>query len=341
MRVLFRADCGPEIGLGHVMRCLALASALRQTGAEVAFLGRGYGSAMRRKVRERGCAFIPLTRDADDVQATRRHARGLGADAVVVDLYGIDEAYLRALRNEGIILVALDDHNLMPFPAHLVVNPNRFALDMQYRSSTGDTQFLLGPSYFLLREEFVKAREIPRRLAPQAQRLLISMGGSDPAGLTEKVIRAVAPLGMETVAIRGAVAVGDAAARQNVRVVRDPPDMARWMLWADLAVASGGGTIYELAATGTPGIILAQSPDQARNAAAMQAEGTLISLGLGTDVPEVAIAAAVQSLAGDLPLREAMSRRGREVVDGKGAQRVAEAIRALCLARHNRDTYGV
>ena len=334
MRALIRADAGPQIGLGHVMRCLALAGPLRAMGAEVTFLGRGYAPSVQRTIRARGCVPIALPQNEDDQRATCLQARERGADAVVVDVYGINEAYLRALRDTGVVLVSLDDHNLMSFPSHLVVNPNRFALDMQYRSSTGDTQFLLGPAYFLLREEFLKTCEVSHGIAPQARNLLISMGGSDPGGYTEKVVRAVAPLGLETVVIRGSASGGpSAAAGPNVRVIADPPDMAEWMLWADLAVTSGGGTIYELAATGTPGIVLAQVPDQEHNAAAMEREGTLVSLGLGADVSEDTIACAVQALAGDAPRRQAMSRRGRETVDGAGARQVAEAIRSLCQKR--------
>lgn len=330
MRVLFRADAGLQIGLGHVMRCLALAGALQGIGVDAVFLGRGYTPEVQHKMRKRGCLSIALGRDADDLEATLRQMRMSGADIVVVDVYGIGEAYLRALRAAGVVLISLDDHNLLSFPSHLVVNPNRFALDMEYHSSTGDTQFLLGPSYFLLREEFAKARQMPRQIAPQARCLLVSMGGSDPSGLTPKVVRAVAYLGLDTVVVRGGAATkSEPAVWGEARVVSDPPDMAQWMLWADIAVTSGGGTIYELAATGTPGIVLSQTHDQERNAAAMEAEGTVINLGPGAGVRECDIAGTVISLAGDQGRRQAMSRRGREVVDGRGAQRVAEAIWAL------------
>lgn len=341
MRVLFRAEAGPEIGLGHVMRCLALAGALKAMGAGVGFLGRGYAPALQDKLRERGCASMTLSPDEAEPEATCRRARTFAANVVVVDLYGIAETYLRSLRDTGIVLVSLDDRNLMPFPSHLVVNPNRFALDMLYHSSTGDTQFLLGPTYFLLREEFLKACGALREIAPCARNLLISMGGSDPGGLAEKVVRAVAPLGLEIVVIRGS-ASGDAfaAAWPNIRVIADPPNMAEWMLWADLAVTSGGGTIYELAATGTPGIILAQVADQERNAAAMETEGALASLGMGAGVSEDTIVSAVQALAGDAARRQAMSRRGRELVDGKGAQRVAAAVQALVQSRRQKGRWG-
>ncbi len=331
MRVLFRADAGDDIGLGHVMRCLALAGALGKMGAESVFLGREYLPAVRETIERRGHRTLAAEPGEREPHATLRRMRETSTDVVVVDLYGITEAYLSALREQGVVLVSLDDCNLMPFPSHLVVNPNRFALDMEYRSSTGDTQFLLGPSYCLLREEFAEARDTPRRIAPHGRRLLVSMGGSDLGGLTAKVVRAVAPLELETVVIQGAAAQEPLALDwPNVRVVLSPPNMAEWMLWADAAVTCGGGTIYELAAMGTPGVVLALGPDQQRNAAAMEAEGTLTSLGLGSNASEGMVADAVAALMEDLQRRQAMSRRGQEVVDGKGAERVADAVLRLC-----------
>lgn len=330
MRVLFRADAGPDIGLGHVMRCLALAGALARTGAACTFLGQEYPPAVRETIESRGHRTLAVEPNRQEPQATLQRMREADADVVVVDMYGITEDYLSQLRKQGVVLVSLDDHNLMPFPSHLVVNPNRFALDMEYRSSTGDTQFLLGPSYCLLREEFAQARGKRRRIGPHGRRLLVSMGGSDLGGLTAKVVRAVAPLGLEMVVIQGAAATAfSAQAWPDVRVVVNPPNMARWMLWADAAVTCGGGTVYELAATGTPGIVLALGPDQEQNAAAMETEGTAINLGMGAGATERAIADAVKALMGDSKRRQSMSRRGREVVDGKGAERVARAVNEL------------
>lgn len=330
MRVLFRADAGPKIGWGHVMRCLALADALRRMGAEATFLGRGYAPAVRQKIENRGLRALALEPNAREPQTTLRRTQETGADVVVVDLYGITEEYLWRLREQRVILVSLDDHNEISFPSHLVVNVNCFAPDLNYRSLTGDTQFLLGTEYFLLRQEFLEVCGAPRTIVPVARNLLISMGGSDPGELGDKVARAVAPLGLETVVIRGAAAPEvPTQAWPNARVVENPPNMAEWMLWADVATTCGGGTVYELAATGTPGIVLALTPDQERNAAAMEAEGAIISLGPGATASEDTIADTVAALMDDPQRRQAMSRRGQEVVDGRGAQRVADALRQL------------
>ena len=104
--------------------------------------------------------------------------------------------------------------------------------------------------------------------------------------------------------------------------------IAELMLEADLVVCSGGMSVYEIAALGTPGVVLAQN---AREDARMQVfarHGSIEYLGLGTEVDEARLREAVVALLGDPARRRAMSTRGRELVDGLGAARAAEVVLA-------------
>jgi spore coat polysaccharide biosynthesis predicted glycosyltransferase SpsG len=49
-------------------------------------------------------------------------------------------------------------------------------------------------------------------------------------------------------------------------------------------------------------------------------------MGLGTEVDEAAIAAAVTSLLADVERRRSMSEKGQALVDGMGAARAAEVV---------------
>ena len=106
------------------------------------------------------------------------------------------------------------------------------------------------------------------------------------------------------------------------------------MLEADLMVGSGGMSVYEIAALGTPGVILAQNAREDERMREFARHGTVAYLGLGTEVAEAALRDAVSGLLRNPDERRAMSARGRALVDGLGAVRAADAV----LASHRERT---
>ena len=126
-----------------------------------------------------------------------------------------------------------------------------------------------------------------------------------------------------------AQAIERAAAQSLDRVVihYDPQDMRTLMVEADIAITGGGQTTYELAASGTPAVAICLADNQAANLAGLAQAGTLDYCGSARDDDlGVKIDAALKVLAADVKRRQEMSARGRQLVDGRGAQRVAQAI---------------
>jgi spore coat polysaccharide biosynthesis protein SpsF len=166
--------------------------------------------------------------------------------------------------------------------------------------------------------------------------VLLTFGGSDPQGLTLKAARALQGLdpGIEIVAVAGPAF---AYRREFEELARSMPrriplinqaagHIADLMLEADLVVGSGGMTVYEIAALGTPGIVLGQNVREESRMREFARHGTVRHLGLGTEVSEEALLQAVQALLRDGEGRREMSERGRSLVDGLGAARAAGLV---------------
>src|SRR5437870_554283 len=104
---LFRVDSLPEIGAGHATRSRALALALRENGARVSFAATEASLPGLAELAGDGFAVAyvpacdPRALAGDDLSATIEAARRAGARCVVVDHYGADGRYLRALRDAG------------------------------------------------------------------------------------------------------------------------------------------------------------------------------------------------------------------------------------------------
>lgn len=332
-RVLFRPDVGPGVGLGHLRRCLTLAAELRRLGAESTFFLDGDGTA---RGAVAGAGFEVRGLDShDDKSETAWYCRRARPDAVVIDSYGYSAEELARLVNTGAAIVVLDDLAEHDVPVDIVVNGGICAERKAYRGAV-DTRYLLGPTYALLRPEF--AVPTARTIRERAQRVLITVGGSDPHGLTARFLGwAAAALGTVTIDVvvgplcedRTAIARAVELLPEGITVNLhdDPSDMRTLMLLADLALCGGGQTTYELAAAGTPAVAARLAANQTDNLHGLDAAGTLIWAGDVHDGSlESTVTRAIEALDQDPQARSAMSQRGRSLVDGRGSSRVARAI---------------
>lgn len=344
--MLVRVDANSSLGLGHVQRCLALASALRRLGAAPHFL-MNTPQAIHDRVRAAGFPSDPLETDeawdAGDRERTTALAESRGCRLVVVDSDHEGEDYLWQLRCAGFFVVAIEDLVPHPFPCQVVVNGDAHAEQLPYRSSSGDTLFLLGLRYTILRDELWDV--LPRPTPAAVRNVLVILGGADPFNLMPEILAALAqvpgPFCITAVVgpfYRNLKEVASAAegANHRIRLVHSPRSVRSLMLEADLAVCAGGQTLYELARVGCPTVAVRVAANQDGTLQDLAERGIVRFVGRAEERGVVSmIADAVASLLHDRGTRGAMAAAGRQLVDGRGALRVAE--RVLAESRRVRD----
>jgi spore coat polysaccharide biosynthesis protein SpsF len=335
--LVFRCDASPKIGFGHVVRCLALADELRGThGCTVAFALREgqLGCAM---VQEKGYhVFTGEIKDYD-----RWIADILGAfhaNALVLDVRDdLSPTVIRALRREGILIVDLDDPSERRLEADLAFYPP--VPQVQKMDWTGFTgRLYTGWEWVVLRQEFSHPADSegnPGNRQTESPIILVTMGGSDPAGLTLKAAKA---LNLVKSACAAVVVCGPGFARlaeierllakiqREVSIQQNVHDIWGLMRQTELAIASFGVTAYELAAVGVPAIHLCLSEEHAESASAFVRCGMAVSLGRHDQVSEADLAGAVDGLLQEPSRLKDMSAHARRTVDGRGAERIARLI---------------
>lgn len=331
LNVVIRANGGEAIGLGHIRRCLTLADALAQQGATVHFVTNDNQAALD-TVGTNGFDAIPVDLEKDFEQ-TSAALRLLQANVLVVDSYDIDAEYLTRIRDACNILVAIDDNADRRLPVDVVINGNAYAPSLMYEVLP-ETVLLLGARYAMLRKEFRPTSV--RRIEGPATRILITIGGSDPSNLTPKLVDMVlsekADLQLDVVVgpffdQRDSITEATADKRDQIQVHYNPGDMRSLMVQADMAITGGGQTTYELAATGTPALAILTADNQQQNLKALDGLGTLVFAGCRDDVDLIEKSSSrFALLVNDTERRSEMSRRGRELVDGLGAERLARAL---------------
>ncbi|TGE29037.1 UDP-2,4-diacetamido-2,4,6-trideoxy-beta-L-altropyranose hydrolase [Hymenobacter metallicola] len=200
MRLLFRADGNATIGLGHVVRSLALADMVR-TVAPCWFAIQNPSAAIRELLRQAQVTLLELPAQPIAQEAAYFAAQVQPTDVVVLDGYSFDTAYQHTLRRSGCRLAVIDDLRAWPTPADLIINHSPGVTPLMYQSRP-EAQFCLGPEYSLLRAPFLRNFRLPTPPVPIAK-VLVCFGGADPQQFTSRFLAALLPL--ETVQEVGVV----------------------------------------------------------------------------------------------------------------------------------------
>jgi UDP-2,4-diacetamido-2,4,6-trideoxy-beta-L-altropyranose hydrolase len=336
--LLVRSDGGTDVGLGHLVRSMALAEAWRARGGKVTY-------ALAPDLHDPLQLLSGRCESIESVQARAGSARDaceLRAIAarvqprwIVLDGYRFGPAYRRSLRRSAQLALIDDLGNLGPYEVDALINHNVYASASLYRRA-GDLPrlLLLGSRYALLRQEFVALRRRRRATKRDVVRILVTLGGGSSHGHLGPILASLDRL--PATRIRATIVVGPAdpcwdavvaAARgRPVHLVRGGPKLPRLLAEADLAITSAGSISWELCCLGVPALQLVLSQDQRRIAAELDARGCAVDLGAPAGMSPRAYARQINILLEDPERRRSMSLAGRRLIDGRGAARVAQYL---------------
>ncbi|MDO9487802.1 MAG: UDP-2,4-diacetamido-2,4,6-trideoxy-beta-L-altropyranose hydrolase, partial [Sphingomonadaceae bacterium] len=356
MRAAFRVDASRAIGTGHVMRCLALADAIRADGGECTFVmrrldghlidfvaGRGHhveplpapDAARRAAATDSHLAWLEADPATDATQSAAAIAAAGGADWLVVDHYALDATWEHAVRAAVDRVAVIDDLADRPHDADLLIDQNLSDDAGRYDGLTaaGCTR-LLGPRYALLRPEFAARRAAGTR-DPRApvRRVLVFLGGVDAPGATLPALAALESVRDGELAadvVIGATnpradAIADwCRTRAWVRLHPGSADLAALMDGCDLAIGAGGTTVWERCALALPSVIVTIASNQLAGASAVARRGAALYAGPATppEACETNLAVMLSALIGSEDLRSHVAESAAALVDGRGVARV-------------------
>jgi UDP-2,4-diacetamido-2,4,6-trideoxy-beta-L-altropyranose hydrolase len=295
MKIVFRVDSSLVIGLGHVMRCLTLAQALKENGVNVEFICRKHEGNLICKIRSSGFVVHELEMYKEIKVDTRlAHSPWLGAtqqqdandcidifkpgkiDWLIVDHYALDDQWQKRLNPYYEKLMVIDDLADRKHQCDVLLDQNFGRSYQDYKDLVPtSTKLIMGSEYALLRPEFEKYRRysLNSRKDEKFKKLLVNMGGADPDNITGKVIDrlqvAKLPKDVEITIVMGKTAphltrvitsVNKLPYKSEVKV--DVNNMAELMANADIAIGASGATTWERCCLGLPTIQLITAYNQ-------------------------------------------------------------------------------
>lgn len=340
--ILFRADGNPDIGSGHIMRCLSVADAFAGKGIRPLFVTAD--AHLSELIKSRGHEVRVLGTDYRDTEAELPLMRELITSAkpecVIVDSYFVTRKYLESIR-QLVRTVYIDDLAAFAYPADVLINYNIYAGRGVYERLYGSAgeplpELVLGTGYAPLRGEFAG---LPKKeIKEKCTDILISTGGADILHLALKAARylcsgengggytfhlLIGSLNPDRAEIEGICAGNDRIVLHcGVR------DMRTLISSCDIAVSAAGSTLYEICACGVPLITYVLADNQLEGAKTFEEKGLALSLG---DIRQGFDISRCFELAGYLDssfgLRTEMSEKMQAAVDGLGAGRICSRLK--------------
>jgi UDP-2,4-diacetamido-2,4,6-trideoxy-beta-L-altropyranose hydrolase len=353
MKFVFRADASPRIGTGHIMRCITLASELRRRGAECRFFCRLLDRNMLQRIQGEGfeAVALPDLIEAEtwkgiepwlyvpwqiDAEQTINALAGSKPDWLVVDHYGLDAQWEKALRPLCGRIMAIDDLADRQHDIDLLLDQNLVAnLDKRYIGKLPEQVItLLGPRYALLQDDYAGLHMNVKPRTDNVRRILVYFGGADTADLTGRTIRVI--LGLRRNDIQVDI-VGNsnnpfyeswqalAQAYGNLTLHESLESLAPIMTKADLAVGASGATSWERLCLGLPALVITLADNQRPIAKELHQKGLVKWIGHFDSVSDAEIAVALRKTL-EKPLPPRWSRKCLAIVDGLGTRRVASVL---------------
>ena len=352
-----RADGNTEIGMGHVMRCLSIAEAVAEMDGQPkpVFLTADEGCC--HLITDRGFQSIVLNTDYRDMMSELPQLAKLldkENDIILVDSYQVSEEYYIALGQLAKV-ACLEDMG-EPYPVDLLINYNIYGTQLaaNYQKPSGDArggtghdrypgQILLGVEYMPLRKAFQEPSEYV--VKDKVTDVTITTGGSDPyfaAGALMDAFLSDSDLSDQKIHWHVISGPFNSFAKQlkssyqtcdNVTVHENVKDMRSLLLKSDIVLSATGSTIYEVSSLGIPMIVFYFAENQRQGAEALEQMTDIVNAGCfasDADAVTAKAVAAMKKCVSQKDYRSLLHEQERQLIDGKGALRIAKYLLALC-----------
>lgn len=323
-KIVIRSDGSRLIGMGHLVRSIAVAKSLIKEKASVFFCMRDFAEGVA-FIKSHG--FMVETIAIDKKQNVEKII-SLSPDIVIHDFLETDIFYMGELKKKlpKCIFIGFDDLGSGNTEHHALFDANR--------PPAKEKHHFFGADYIILREEITAASWRNKIIKEKAGFVLVLFGGSDPASLTLKLVSDWAKL-LPDITFRIVLGPGmrnkkeiESYFAENILFHENlnAKEMADLMVHADMALSSGGISMFELACLGVPSIVLAQNKAETVNMHLFAQNQIIKDMGLGKDVSSAYLIKTILELSANRLERKQMSLNGKRYVDGKGLKRIIEIV---------------
>jgi UDP-2,4-diacetamido-2,4,6-trideoxy-beta-L-altropyranose hydrolase len=357
-KIFFRVDASTEIGSGHVMRCLTLASLLVKKGIDCEFICREHDGNLIEYISVKGFRVSNLKASTMVLNGELNYSSWLGDseenDAyqcikilksyrvswVVVDHYGIGQTWERLVKSYCHKLLSIDDLADKVHYCDALLDQTYGRTNNDYvRLVPSECDIFTGSGYALLRSEFflLRSESLSRRFNGHIKNIMINLGGVDKNNLTLLILDILGKMDDldnivffvvlgPTAPNIGSVRLTCLNHRYDVRFLVAVENMAELMASCDLAIGAAGATTWERCCLGLPTILVTLADNQKYIADNLSKKNIVLAIS-SSDCLRSTLPLHIQKCIYDREFLANMTRSSIDLVDGKGAEKIAHFLR--------------
>ena len=340
MNVLIRADGNEKIGSGHIMRTKSIANELKELGAKVL-----YALADERGKRLINNEFQSVVLSSnyecldDEINALSSVIKEQEIKLILLDSYFVTPKYFKELKKLAKVAY-IDDLDAFAYECEALINYGAFFDKNEYKARQNlAKKHFLGSEFAPLRAEFGSTQKSSKNT--QKKQVLLTTGNTDLLGIMPRLLEAFLSdeslKNLEFLAISGAFNEHEnkllalSAKHKNIKVLKNPENMAQIMAEADFVLSAGGSTLYELASLAKAVICFSIAANQ-NNIKSWAEAGAMLYAGDAKADSHSVVAKSLnllKSLLNDENLAKTLGQKAHFFVDGKGAIRLAKELLSL------------
>ncbi|MBN2145378.1 MAG: hypothetical protein JW774_12245, partial [Candidatus Aureabacteria bacterium] len=245
---------------------------------------------------------------------------------LINDIKDTELSYMKHLKKMNISTVNFDDLGEGRILADLL-------FDSFYAEEKSGLREYFGPRYVVLRDEFIRRKERRGNISQPVRSLAVLMGSTNAGNYLEKIFKALVrlPDNIECHIILGKNVANSELyqldyPRKNFLFHYQPENIAELFSQVDLAVTAGGISMCETCILGIPTLVIPQVPHESQNAKVFEKFGAVFALDYNPDISEHEIHTPLIRLIQDHEKRKKLSQHARQIVDGKGLERIVDII---------------
>lgn len=331
--VLIWAQASSDIGAGHVHRCHTLAASIKRQSSDTHIVWVAEEPTVKTQPWLQESKIIDLWIGLQELYYYSDY------DWAIIDDYRCEAEDETALRSIAQSIMVIDDQPNRQHDADVLLDQTFDRSADEYLNQVPDhCALLVGSKYVLLKPEFVSLRDKAvekRQQLSEVKQVLVSVGATDPKCLTLKILQALSNAeGDFSIRVVVSSMMPDLQAIQNFANISDTPirleldthDMAQKILDADLAIGAAGMTTWERAALGLPSIVFQVADNQSDNIRKISEAGIAEVCTSSEDFASEELLQKFERLMASQKLRQQISARGFEILDGQGADRVTQTL---------------